>query len=304
MAAGGALANAAVLQCRLVEREGLRSREHFRRVCVLAAVFAGTVLAGNWSLKYVHVSFAMMVGATTPFFTAALAYLLQGRTQAPLVYAALVPVIGGSVLAAYGEVNFHLLGYLLALGATVARAFKSLLQGELLRSPADRLHSQNLLRFMCPLAAGLLLVPALAVEGRALLRWGRALGPGERGPALGLLGANVGGAYCVNLASFLVTRHLGPLTLQVLGNAKGAATTAAAVAFFGNAVSGQAWAGYAVTLAGVFLYSLAKHAGGAAGGAAGAGGHGGAALLKKGKALSPAAAFQERVNLLSQPAGR
>ena len=31
MAVCGVLANAAVLQCRLVEREGLRSREHFRR---------------------------------------------------------------------------------------------------------------------------------------------------------------------------------------------------------------------------------------------------------------------------------
>ena len=253
------LSNVAVVQCRLVEREALRSRDHFRRVCVLAAVFAGTVLMGNWSLKYVHVSFTLMVGATTPFFTAALAYLLQRRTQAPLVYAALVPVIGGSVLAAYGEVNFHLLGYLLALGATVARAFKSLLQGELLQSPEDKLHSQNLLRFMCPIAAGLLFVPALAVEGRALHRWVQEVGPKGLAAFLPLFGANVLCAYGVNLANFLVTRFLGPLTLQVLGQAKGVVTTSVAVVFFGNAVSALAWVGYTITLSGVSLYIAAQH---------------------------------------------
>ena len=54
-------------------------------------------------------------------------------------------------------------------------------------------------------------------------------------------------------------RFLGPLTLQVLGQAKGVVTTSVAVVFFGNAVSALAWVGYTITLSGVSLYIAAQH---------------------------------------------
>lgn len=76
-----------------------RSRAQLARVAVLGAVFCASVVAGNVSLRYLPVSFNQAVGATTPFFTAVLAYAVAARTEACATYAALIPVVAGVVIA-------------------------------------------------------------------------------------------------------------------------------------------------------------------------------------------------------------
>jgi len=76
-----------------------RSRAQLARVAVLGAVFCASVVAGNVSLRHLPVSFNQAVGATTPFFTALLAYAVAGRREACATYAALVPVVAGVVIA-------------------------------------------------------------------------------------------------------------------------------------------------------------------------------------------------------------
>jgi FtsH-binding integral membrane protein len=76
-----------------------RSRGQLARVAVLGAVFCASVVAGNVSLRYLPVSFNQAVGATTPFFTAVLAYAFAARREACATYGALVPVVAGVVIA-------------------------------------------------------------------------------------------------------------------------------------------------------------------------------------------------------------
>nr|GEY03668.1 probable sugar phosphate/phosphate translocator At3g11320 [Tanacetum cinerariifolium] len=65
-------------------------------------------------------------------------------------------------------------------------------------------------------------------------------------------------AYCVNLTNFLVTKHTSALTLQVLGNAKGAVAVVVSIMIFKNPVSVTGMLGYLLTVLGVILYSEAK----------------------------------------------
>jgi hypothetical protein len=65
-------------------------------------------------------------------------------------------------------------------------------------------------------------------------------------------------AYFVNLTNFLVTRYTSALTLQVLGNAKGVVAVVISVLCFRNPVTVYSMLGYAITVAGVVLYSQAK----------------------------------------------
>jgi hypothetical protein len=103
-------------------------------------------------------------------------------------------------------------------------------------------------------------------------------------------------AYAVNLTNFLVTKYTSALTLQVLGNCKGVIAAVVSVFMFKNHVTPRGCLGYAVTVAGVFLYSESKRrgkqaretaTGGAGGGAVGAGG-GAAAVGAGGGAASSA----------------
>jgi multidrug transporter EmrE-like cation transporter len=73
-----------------------------------------------------------------------------------------------------------------------------------------------------------------------------------------LLFANSTMVYFVNLTNFLVTKHTSALTLQVLGNAKGAMAVVVSILLFRNPVSVVGMVGYSLTVFGVFLYSEAK----------------------------------------------
>jgi len=228
------------------------------KVAVLAAAFCGAVVLGNVSLRFIPVSFAQAIGSTTPAFTAAFAAAMLGAREAPSVYATLVPVVVGVVIATGFEPSFHAFGFGAAVAATAVRAFKAVLQGVLLADPADRVDSQALLRRMAPLAVAMLLPATLILEPGAISATARLMVTDRAFGAF--LIANACLSYAVNLTNFLVTKRTSPLTLHVLGNAKGIVATAASVAIFRNPVSSAGMAGYLVAVAGAFAYGWLKRA--------------------------------------------
>ncbi|PNH06197.1 putative sugar phosphate/phosphate translocator, partial [Tetrabaena socialis] len=191
--------------------------------------------------------------STTPVITAGLALLVQGRREAPVTYAALLPVVGGIALASGGEPLFNAWGLLLQMTSCTSRSLKTVLQAMLLTDEQDRFHPITLLCYTSALSA-LLLLPLVAVaEPRALRHVAQLYGSSPAFLPLLLFSCAV--AFLVNWTNFLVSKQLGALTLQVLGNFKNVVAAAVSVAVFGNPVTGLGLAGYAVTTAGVMGYS-------------------------------------------------
>lgn len=124
----------AIVWFKTVPLQTLRSRFQFLKISALSLIFCGSVVSGNVSLRYLPVSFTQAVGATTPFFTAVFAYLMTLKRESWVTYVTLVPVVAGVVIASGGEPSFNLFGFIMCLGATAARALKSVLQGILLSS--------------------------------------------------------------------------------------------------------------------------------------------------------------------------
>ncbi|KAL4610751.1 putative sugar phosphate/phosphate translocator At3g11320 [Castanea sativa] len=241
---------------KLAPLQTLRSRLQFLKISALSLIFCLSVVAGNVSLRYLPVSFTQAVGATTPFFTAVFACFMTSKRESWVTYLTLVPVVTGVIIATGGEPSFHLFGFIMCVGATAARALKSVLQGILLSSEAEKLNSMNLLMYMAPVAVIFLLVAALVMEEDvigitiALAR--------DDVKILWYLIFNSALAYFVNLTNFLVTKHTSALTLQVLGNAKGAVAVVISILIFRNPVSVVGMLGYILTVIGVVLYSEAK----------------------------------------------
>ncbi|OWM71909.1 probable sugar phosphate/phosphate translocator At1g12500 [Punica granatum] len=240
----------------LIPRQHILSRRQFLKILALSAIFCFSVVCGNTSLRYIPVSFNQAIGATTPFFTAIFAFLITFKRETAEVYLALLPVVFGIVLASNSEPLFHLFGFLVCVGSTAGRALKSVVQGLLLTSEAEKLHSMNLLLYMAPMAALILLPVTLYVEGNVVaITFEKA----REGPfIIFLLLGNATVAYLVNLTNFLVTKHTSALTLQVLGNAKAAVAAVVSVLIFRNPVTVMGMTGFAVTIMGVVLYSEAK----------------------------------------------
>ncbi|KAK9824551.1 hypothetical protein WJX72_011263 [[Myrmecia] bisecta] len=211
------------------------------------------VVLGNVALRFIPVSFSEAIGATTPAWTAVIAFLLLNTIESAVVYATLLPVILGIVMAVGGEPSFHVVGLFAAFASTACRALKSVLQGVLLSTDEDRMDALNLLHWMSIVAVIVLLPTALLLEP------GLAADLQKESYVFhaGLL-FNSMLAYFVNLTNFLVTRHTSALTLQVLGNAKGVLMVIISIALFHNEVSVIGMLGYAIAVFGVATYAYAK----------------------------------------------
>ncbi|KAL7608422.1 probable sugar phosphate/phosphate translocator At1g12500 [Lactuca sativa] len=240
----------------IVPFQQISSRKQFFKIFALSAIFCFSVVCGNTSLRYLPVSFNQAIGATTPFFTAIFAFLITCKKESAEVYFALMPVVFGIVLASNSEPLFHLFGFLMCVGSTAGRALKSVVQGLLLTSDSEKLHSMNLLLYMAPMAAAILLPFTLYIEGNVL---GKTLEKAKSDSFMVfLLIGNATVAYLVNLTNFLVTKHTSALTLQVLGNAKAAVAAVVSVMIFKNPVTAMGISGFGVTIMGVVLYSEAR----------------------------------------------
>ena len=256
MIACAAYSYASINFLEIVPLQPIHSKRQFFKILALSAIFCFSVVCGNTSLRYLPVSFNQAIGATTPFFTAVFAFIITCKKETGEVYLALLPVVFGIVVASNSEPLFHLFGFLICVGSTAGRALKSVVQGILLTSEAEKLHSMNLLLYMAPMAALILLPFTLYIEGNvAAVTVEKARG--DRFIVFLLIG-NATVAYLVNLTNFLVTKHTSALTLQVLGNAKAAVAAVVSVLIFKNPVNVMGITGFAVTIMGVVLYSEAK----------------------------------------------
>ncbi|XP_021834604.1 probable sugar phosphate/phosphate translocator At3g11320 [Prunus avium] len=246
----------AIVLMKVVPLQTVKSKVQFAKISGLSVVFCFSVVCGNVSLRYLPVSFNQAIGATTPFFTAVFAFFIIKKREAWLTYTTLIPVVTGVIIASGGEPSFHIFGFIMCVTATAARAFKSVLQEILLSSEGERLNSMNLLLYMAPIAVTCLLPATLMMEENVV---GITIDLARKDVKLiWYLFFNSSLAYFVNLTNFLVTKHTSALTLQVLGNAKGAVAVVVSILIFKNPVSLMGMVGYALTVLGVILYSEAK----------------------------------------------
>ncbi|XP_074290210.1 putative sugar phosphate/phosphate translocator At5g05820 [Silene latifolia] len=246
----------AIVFLKIVPMQTIKSRIQFSKIATLSVVFCFSVVSGNVSLRFLPVSFTQAVGATTPFFTAIFACVMTLKREGFVTYLTLVPVVTGVIIASGGEPMFNMFGFIMCLSATAARALKTVLQGILLSSEGEKLDSMNLLMYMAPVAV-VCLIPAALIMEEDVVGITIALAR-EDSKILWYLLFNSALAYFVNLTNFLVTIHTSALTLQVLGNAKGAVAVVVSILIFRNPVSVTGMLGYCLTITGVILYSEAK----------------------------------------------
>ncbi|MBA0551514.1 hypothetical protein Golob_022395 [Gossypium lobatum] len=256
MLASSLLSYVAIAWLKVVPMQTIGSTKQFIKIFGLSSVFCFSVVLGNVSLRYLPVSFNQAIGATTPFFTAVFAYVMMKKTESWVTYLTLLPVVAGVIIASGAEPSFHLFGFLMCVSATAARASKSVLQAILLSSEEEKLNSMNLLMYMAPIAV-VILLPATLLMERNVIAITMALARKDTIVVYYLL-FNSSLAYFVNLTNFLVTKHTSALTLQVLGNAKGAVAVVVSIIIFKNPVSLMGMLGYSLTVVGVLLYNESK----------------------------------------------
>ena len=127
----------------------------------------------------------------------------------------------------------------------------------LLTDPAEKMNSVNLLRYMAPIAAAVLLPATLILEPGVFMQVFQSR---NETSFLAFLALSAALAYFVNLLNFLVTQYTSALTLQVLGNGKGVAAVFVSIMLFRNPITFVGLAGYLTTVSGMMLYMMSTRA--------------------------------------------
>jgi len=251
-------------------RQQLQSNRQFWKIFASSQTFAVSIVAAVASLEYLEVSFEQAIAACTPAVTAFMGMVILRKREHWRVWASLTPVILGGIVTAGAEPTFHAKGLALVLASMVARATKSCLQELLLSSAesseggkdggvqqSEKLDSLNSLRWMSLMSVCTLLPASVEFEGVCAIKAALRSAYEENDLAWALC-ANCAGAFLVNISQFLVTQHVGALSMQVLGNVKTIVTVVFSVVIFKNVVGLRSLLGYALTLIGCFVYLREK----------------------------------------------
>jgi len=206
------------------------------------------------------VSFGQIVKAGEPVFAAATNALLLKDIDHPLVYAALLPIIGGVGLASLKELSFSWTALLAASAANQAAAFKNVVSKGVLAKPwAKALGPQNTyavvtilaLLFTLPFVAFFDAKDAVSVY-QSIMKAGTGADAIKYSLFSGLT------FYIYNEASFLALERLSPVTHSVANTLKRVVIIVASCIVFKTPISLVGAIGSGIAVLGTLLYSLAK----------------------------------------------
>jgi len=226
-----------------------------RKILPLAMIFCASVAAGNIGLKYIFVSYAQMVTATTPLFTVFATRLLTNNNVRWEIWLSMIPIAGGVSLSSWQEADFNILGFSAVIIATALRAVKSVWQGQLLTDDEDKLDPISLIYYMSPPSMIMLFFLTLVFEPEILLDVDILTTHASDMNLVFWVFLSGAIAFWLNIMNLLVTKYTSAVTLQVLGNVKVVLSIIVSVLIFQNSVSLLGWLGCGITLLGGQWYS-------------------------------------------------
>jgi solute carrier family 35 protein E1 len=206
------------------------------------------------------VSFGQIVKAAEPVFAAATNALLLKDIDHPMVYLALLPIIGGVGLASLKELSFTWTALIAASLANQSAAFKNVVSKGVMKKPwAKGLGPQNTYAVVNILAL-LATLPFVAFfDAKDFVPVYEAVTAAGKGADVAKFSLLSGLAfYIYNEASFLCLSRLSPVTHSVANTLKRVVIIIASCIVFRTPMSLIGGIGSGIAVTGTLLYSLAK----------------------------------------------
>jgi solute carrier family 35 protein E1 len=206
------------------------------------------------------VSFGQIVKSAEPVFAAATNAILLKDIDHPMVYAALIPIIGGVGLASLKELSFTWTALIAASLANQAAAFKNVVSKGVMAKPwAKGLGPQNTYSVVTLLALIFTLPFVAFFDAKDFKPVYDAVMAAGNGGAVAKYSVLSGLAfYLYNEASFLCLSRLSPVTHSVANTLKRVVIIVASCIVFNTPMSLLGAIGSGVAVTGTLLYSLAK----------------------------------------------
>lgn len=247
-----------------IEMQKLSFKEQLP-VMLFSILFCANIVVGNTSLRFVNVSLVQVVRSIIPGITMALSIVILHKHYARAYYYIIALVMVGVALASYGELEFHMLGFLLTLLVCFLSSLKSVMSAKFLVGKL-RFHPFELLYRMSSLASLQMAILSFFLESDGVREWWHAHDDQQTYAEVehGMNHAHfatmvlINGvmAFFLNYSNFMATKNSSALSVTVAGNVKHIVTIVASVIVFANPISFINAVGTTITLIGAAMYSL------------------------------------------------
>jgi len=229
--------------------------EFFFQVCPIAVASAVSIGADNMALGLASVAFSEILGSTTCIFTS-ITVVLMGLPFNKWLILPTIAVAMGCAISTAGEIHASVPGILLVFLSNAFRAIKASLQQKLMTEETkERFDPCSLLMWVSVPSALLMFTSSIVFDGTAPIRQMAVLDPATLRGLLVAIGVSCANAAALNLAQLFVTKSLGAVGAQLVGQAKAVLTVLGGVALFGEQVTPTEVVGFAEVLFGVYAFS-------------------------------------------------
>ena len=146
------------------------SLHHFLlHVLPIGVLFAGTLWLGNAAYLYLSVSFIQMAKAFMPVlvYFVGLCFQLEEYSEKKLFN--LIAIVVGTIVAAYGELNFHTKGFIMLSLSLILEAIRICMLQILLQNEELKMNSLQTMMYVAPVTAIILLPLSTLLELPALV---------------------------------------------------------------------------------------------------------------------------------------
>lgn len=208
------------------------------------------------------VSFAHIVKASEPFFSAGVSVIVFGRWMKTQVYLTMIPVVAGVAYACFQDTSFSFAALSAALGSNVAFALRAVYSKKGMEEySGEDVTPANLYGTVTCFAFLLSMIPSILVESKTLPgMWSNAIENDNDNRLSLVIRIMISGLthYLNNEVMYLALSNVHPVTLAVGNTLKRVFILFASVLVFKTPMSLQTGVGSATALGGLLLYSLAR----------------------------------------------
>lgn len=224
----------------------------FRTIVAFSIIFSANIAIGNASLRHVTVNFNQVLRSLVPAVVMVASSIFLKKAYSNAQKVALLPVVGGIMLACAGEMHYTYVGFAMTWLCVLLAATKVVASNVVLTGPL-KLQPMDLLTKLCPLAtAELIALSFLAGEVSSIQESWADISASNAAPVVLLSGVL---SFSLNITSFYANKVTSPLTLSVAANAKQATLIGLATVIFGTPINALNGLGIIMVLTGSAWYS-------------------------------------------------
>jgi len=235
--------------------------ENFVELFPVGVFAAGNHAGSVLGLGAGAVSFAQILKACEPVFSAANEVVFLGDVQAWQVYLTLIPIIGGVALASIKELSFSWLAVISCMIANQCAALKAVIGKGVMKKPWAKAMGPSNQYGIVNIASWIVLLPiALFLEGpKAVEKYNSYIQKGaNKNDVLFNTFASGFAFYLYNEVSFMALNKVSPVTHSVANTLKRIVIIIASCIVLGDKMTFEGAIGSVVAVGGTLLYSLAK----------------------------------------------